>query len=66
MEEKNGKKEKKEIKISLWTFYVLVASVIILLAATIFGWLQVAKQNLNNNENELPENSVAYIVNDVK
>lgn len=41
--EKN--KEKKEIKINLWTFYVLVASIIILLAATISGWVIVAKQN---------------------
>lgn len=48
--EKN--KEKKEIKINLWTFYVLVASLIILLAATISGWLVVAKQNNQNKQIE--------------
>lgn len=48
--EKN--KEKKEIKINLWTFYVLVAAIFILLAATISGWLLVAKQNEANKQIE--------------
>lgn len=48
--EKN--KEKKEIKINLWTFYVLVAAIVILLAATISGWLLVAKQNEANKQIE--------------
>lgn len=65
MEEKNGKKERKEIKINLWTFYVLVASVVILLAATVLGWMQVAKQN-DNSENKLPENPANAIVNNVE
>lgn len=39
------KKEKKEMTISLWTFYVLVAALIILLTSTVSGWLLVAKQN---------------------
>ena len=37
--------EKKEIKINLWTFYVLVAALVILAATTISGWFLVAKQN---------------------
>lgn len=53
--EKN--KEKKEMKISLWTFYVLIASVIVLLAATISGWSLVAKQN--KKISTLPENPPA-------
>ena len=36
--------EKKEIKINLWTFYVLVAALVILAATTISGWFLVAKQ----------------------
>lgn len=42
--EKNN--EKKEIKISLWTFYVLVASLVVLLSSTVSGWLLVARQNI--------------------
>ena len=45
MEENKEPKEKKQMKISLWTFYVLVAALIILLAATVSGWVLVAKQN---------------------
>ncbi len=66
MEEKNTKKEKKEIKINLWTFYVLVASVIILLAATVLGWMQVAKQNQNEPQNKLPENSITTSANEIE
>lgn len=66
MEEKNIKKEKKEIKINLWTFYVLVASVIILLAATVLGWMQVAKQNQNEPQNKLPENSITTSANEIE
>lgn len=66
MEEKNTKKEKKEIKINLWTFYVLVASVIILLAATVLGWMQVAKQNQNEPQNQLPENSITTSANEIE
>lgn len=36
--------DKKEIKINLWTFYVLVAAIVILAATTISGWFLVAKQ----------------------
>lgn len=48
----NEKQEKKQIKINLWTFYMLVASLIILLAATISGWLLVVKQNNQNTQIE--------------
>lgn len=54
------KEEKKELKIGLWTFYVLVASVIVLLAATVSGWLLVVRQNIaedmrdrNNIKNQI-------------
>lgn len=53
--EKN--KEKKEMKISLWTFYVLIASLVILLTATVSGWLLVAKQN-EAEKNLLENNTV--------
>ena len=49
------KEEKKELKISLWTFYVLVASLVVLLAATVSGWLLVARQNMA--EHKLPQNN---------
>lgn len=49
------KKEKKEMKISLWTFYVLVAALVILLASTVSGWLLVAKQKAV--EAQLPQNN---------
>ena len=55
MEENKEPKEKKEMKISLWTFYVLVASLIILLAATVSGWLLVAKQK--PQVQQLPDNT---------
>ena len=38
-------KEKKEIKISLWTFYVLMAGIVVLIAGVIIGGLNVARQN---------------------
>ncbi|MBQ9298142.1 MAG: hypothetical protein IJ223_03775 [Clostridia bacterium] len=38
-------KEKKQIKMNLWTFYVLVASIVILIGATILGWVKVAELN---------------------
>lgn len=41
--EKN--EEPKKIKISLWLFYVLAASIVILIATTIIGWMTVIKQN---------------------
>ena len=46
------KEEKKELKISLWTFYVLVASVVVLLAATVSGWLLIARQNMAEDRAE--------------
>lgn len=55
----NEKQEKKQIKINLWTFYMLVASLIILLAATISGWLLVAKQN---NQNTPIENDTSVSI----
>lgn len=54
------KQEKKEIKIDLWLFYVLVASVIILLVATVSGWLLVAKVN-NQKNNQKVENPPAVV-----
>lgn len=51
--EKN--EEKKELKISLWTFYVLLASVVVLLAATISGWLLVARTNIR--QANMPQNN---------
>lgn len=57
------KKEPKVMKMSLWTFYVLVASLVMLLAATVSGWLLVAKldkQQKNENLNN------AAIVNNIK
>lgn len=55
----NEKQEKKQIKINLWTFYMLVASLIILLAATISGWLLVVKQN---NQNTPIENDTSVSI----
>ena len=43
-------KEKKEIKISLWTFYVLVAAIVVLVGAVVIGALNVQKQQ-NNKQN---------------
>ena len=37
-------KEKKQIKISLWTFYVLVAGIVILIGAIIIGGMNVKKK----------------------
>ena len=54
-EKMEEKKEKKEMKISLWTFYVLVAALVILLASTVSGWLLVAKQKAV--EAQLPQNN---------
>lgn len=51
--EKN--EEKKELKISLWTFYVLLAALIVLLAATVSGWLLVARTNMR--QGNMPQNN---------
>ena len=40
--------EKKQIKMNLWTFYVLVAAIVILIGATILGWVKVAEMNKAN------------------
>ena len=37
-------KEKKQIKISLWTFYVLVAGIVILIGAIVIGGMNVKKK----------------------
>ena len=37
--------EKKQIKMSLWTFYVLVAALVILIGAVVFGWVKVVEKN---------------------
>ena len=43
-------KEKKEIKISLWTFYVLMAGIVVLIAGVIIGGLNVARQESNKQQ----------------
>ena len=60
MEDKN---EQKVMKMNLWTFYVLVASLVALLAATVSGWLLVAKLDMQQKNQDL--NNTA-IVNHVK
>lgn len=60
MEDKN---EPKVMKMNLWTFYVLVASLVALLAATVSGWLLVAKLDMQQKNQDL--NNTA-IVNHVK
>ena len=42
-------KEKKQIKISLWAFYVLMAGIVILIGAVIIGGIGIKKQ-MNNLE----------------
>lgn len=59
MEKNKEPQEKKEMKISLWTFYVLVAALVILLAATVSGWVLVAKQN---QAPKLPDNPPPAVV----
>ena len=58
------KKEKRELKISLWTFYVLLASLVLLLAATVSGWLLVAKLDQVQQKQEL--NNPPAIVNNIE
>ena len=53
--------EKKEIKINLWTFYVLVAALVILAATTISGWLLVAKQKQIQKELDNRVSTVSMI-----
>lgn len=53
--------EKKEIKINLWTFYVLVAALVILAATTISGWFLVAKQNQLQKELDNRVSTVSMI-----
>ena len=55
--EKN--KEAKTMKMNLWTFYVLVASLVTLLVATVSGWLLVAK--LEKAQADQAENKVAIV-----
>ena len=43
-EKETMEKEKKQIKISLWTFYVLVAGIVILIGAIIIGGMNVKKK----------------------
>lgn len=49
-------KEKKEIKISLWSFYVLLASIVVLVGAVIVGGLSVVRQENNKQQGENLEN----------
>lgn len=49
--------EKKEIKISLWTFYILAAAIIILIAVIAIGWLTVVKNKNNDMPNSIIENN---------
>ena len=53
--------QKKEIKINLWTFYVLVAALVILAATTISGWFLVAKQNQLQKELDNRVSTVSVI-----
>lgn len=53
--------EKKEIKINLWTFYVLVAALVILAATIISGWFLVAKQNQVQEELDNRVSTVSII-----
>lgn len=57
------KKEKKTIKIDLWIFYVLVAAMIVLIAAVIIGWTNVAKlksaQDAQNTQTVQTTNQIA-------
>ena len=53
--------EKKEIKINLWTFYVLVAALVILAATTISGWFLVAKHNQLQKELDNRVSTVSVI-----
>lgn len=50
-------KEKKEIKISLWTFYVLVAAIVVLIGAVVIGALNVQKQQNNKQNGETVGNN---------
>ena len=59
----DDKNEPKVMKMNLWTFYVLVASLVALLAATVSGWLLVAKLDMQQKNQDL--NNTA-IVNHVK
>ena len=43
-EKETMEKEKKQIKISLWTFYVLVAGIVILICAVIIGGMNIKKK----------------------
>lgn len=43
-EKETMEKEKKQIKITLWTFYVLVAGIVILIGAIIIGGMNVKKK----------------------
>ena len=43
-EKETMEKEKKQIKISLWTFYVLVAGIVILIGAVIIGGMNIKKK----------------------
>ena len=54
-------KEKKEIKISLWTFYVLVAAIVVLVGAVVIGGMGVARKNqLPQNTDNKSENIILY------
>lgn len=53
--------EKKEIKINLWTFYVLLAALAILALTTISGWFLVAKQNQVQKELDNRVSTVSMI-----
>lgn len=55
------KKETKVMKMNLWTFYVLVAALVTLLAATVSGWLLVAK--LEKAQENQEQNKVAIVRN---
>lgn len=53
--------KQEEIKINLWTFYVLVAALVILAATTISGWFLVAKQNQLQKELDNRVSTVSMI-----
>lgn len=62
-------KEKKEIKISLWTFYVLVAAVVVLIGVVIIGGFNSIKKEqqvdntiIENNEQIIEKNDTQQVL----
>ena len=56
------KKEPKVMKMNLWTFYVLAASLVALLAATVSGWLLVAKLDMQQKNQDLNNTAIVNYV----